>query len=290
MHITAKTKVCGIIGDPVDHSLSPVIHNAAFEALGLDFIYAAFPVKDVEAAVKGMRSLGVRGLNVTVPHKQTVIPFLDALDDHARSIGAVNTIVNEEGRLKGYNTDAPGFMSTLRHAIGEVKGEHIVVLGAGGAARAIVYALLQADAYVSILNRTADKAQALAREFGAHAAGSLDDLSSFIAATDILVNATSIGLPHGVQGSPVRKELLRKGLVVYDIVYSAKSTPLTKLAREAGCFVIPGTEMLLETAILSFTLFTGCDAPVKVMKMTLNEITKKQVTNNHQYPKLKIPN
>ncbi len=271
MRITANTKVCGIIGDPVDHSFSPVIQNTAFEAFGLDFIYAAFPVKDVEAAVKGMRSLGVRGLNVTVPHKQTVIPFLDALDDHARSIGAVNTIVNEEGRLKGYNTDAPGFMAALRQAIGEVKGKRIVVLGAGGAARAIVYALLQADAHVSILNRTADKAQALVREFGAHAAGSLNDLSSLITTTDILVNATSIGLPHGVQESPVRKELLRNGLVVYDIVYSVKSTPLTKLAREAGCLVIPGTEMLLETAIVSFTLFTGRDAPVEAMRKALEE-------------------
>ena len=274
MRITAKTKVCGIIGDPVDHSLSPVIQNAAFEALRLNFVYAAFPAKDVEAAVKGMRSLGLRGLNVTVPHKQTVIPFLDALDDHARLIGAVNTIVNEGGKLKGYNTDAPGFMTALRHAVGEVKGKRIVVLGAGGAARAIVYALTQADARVSILNRSADKAKALASEFGAHSAGSLDDLSSLIAATDILVNATSIGLPHGIQESPVRKELLRKGLVVYDIVYSAKSTPLTELARKTGCFVIPGTEMLLETAILSFTLFTGRDASVEAMRRALEEDLK----------------
>ncbi len=269
MKISGATRIFGLIGDPVDHSLFPAIQNAAFEALGLDFIYTAFPVKDVEAAIKGTRGLGLRGINVTVPHKETVLPYLDAIDETARVIGAVNTIVNEEGRLKGFNTDAVAFLNALTRVVGDVKGRRVIVLGAGGVARAVVYELMRAGAHTTILNRSVDKARALAQEFGAESVGPLSDLSDYIGRAEIVINATSMGLPHGVIKSPVPKNFLREGLIVYDLVYSAQSTLLTDSAREAGCTVIPGTEMLLENAILVFKLFTGCDAPVEVMRKAI---------------------
>lgn len=269
MKINGTTRVFGLIGDPVDHSLFPVMQNAAFEALGLDCVYTAFPVKDVEAAMKGVRGLGLGGINVTVPHKQAVMPYIDVFDETAQRIGAVNTVVSKEEKLVGYNTDAPAFMNALVKAAGDVKGKRITVLGAGGAARAVVYELARTGAHVSILNRSIDRAEALALEFGGQAAGSLDDVPDVIGQTEVLINATSMGLPHGATESPVPRELLRKDLVVYDLVYSAKSTPLTDSAREAGCTVIAGTEMLLENAILVFKLFTGRDAPVEVMREAL---------------------
>jgi len=275
MKISGTTRVFGLIGDPVDHSLFPVMQNAAFEVLDLDYVYAAFPVKDVEAAMKGVRGLGLRGINVTVPHKQAAMPYIDILDETARRIGAVNTIVSKEKKLMGYNTDAPAFMNALIRAAGDMKGRRVTVLGAGGAARAVVYELARAGANISILNRSVDRAEALAHEFGGQATGSLDDVPDVIGQTEVLVNATSMGLPHGVTESPVPKKLLRKGLVVYDLVYSAQSTPLTDIAREAGCIVIAGTEMLLENAMLVFKLFTGYDAPIEVMKCVLAKSLKR---------------
>lgn len=272
MKITARTQICGIIGDPVDHSLSPVIHNTAFEALGLDFLYLAFPVKDIEAAIKGVRALGLRGINVTVPHKQAVIQFLDEVDDEAQAIGAVNTIVNERGKLKGYNTDAPGFMAALTKISRDIKVKHIVVLGAGGAARAALYRLVRAGARVTVLNRTREQAELLVKELGGEA-GSIDSLTMAIANSDIVVNATSVGL-HGVNESLVPKEILRKGLVVFDLVYHANGTQLIRDAMIAECVTIPGTELLLEQAYLAFKLFTGHDAPVEVMKGALEDTLK----------------
>ncbi|MEW6610705.1 MAG: shikimate dehydrogenase [Patescibacteria group bacterium] len=269
MNVTATTQICGIIGDPVDHSLSPVIHNAAFEALGLDFIYAAFPVKDAEAAVQGIRALGLRGVNVTVPHKQTVILFLDEVDGEARAIGAVNTIINEQGRLKGYNTDVIGFITALNKVVHEVKGKRVVVLGSGGAARAVVYGLVKEGAHVTVLNRTIAHAESLVRELGG-AVGGMDRLPQSIAQADVLVHATTLGLHHR-DPSLVPKELLRKGLVVFDVVYNIEGTQLIRDARVAECIPIPGTEMLLEQAYCSFSLFTGHTAPVEAMKKVIND-------------------
>lgn len=273
MKITATTKVCGIIGNPVEHSLSPLIQNTAFEALHLDYVYLAFPVQDVEAAIKGMRALGLRGINVTVPHKQAVIPFLDEMDNEAQTIGAVNTIVNEEGKLKGYNTDAPGFEAALTKVAGEVKGKNAIVLGAGGAARAVVYSLIQAGVHVTVLNRTREHAESLVKELGGKAYG-VDAFSQVMGNVDIVVNATTVGL-HGASESPVSKESLRKDLVVFDLVYDKEGTQLIKDAKAAGCIIVPGTELLIEQAVLSFKLFTGSNVPVEVMKKTLYEYLSK---------------
>ncbi|OGL79263.1 shikimate dehydrogenase [Candidatus Uhrbacteria bacterium RIFCSPHIGHO2_12_FULL_54_23] len=264
MKVTAHTQIFGIIGDPVDHSLSPLLHNAAFEALGLDYVFLAFPVQDVEAAVRGVRALGLRGVNVTVPHKQTVIPFLDEVEEEARTIGAVNTIVNEGGKLKGYNTDAPGFMTALTKKAGEVRGKRVIVLGAGGAARAAVYGLVRAGAQVVVFNRTREHAELLIKELGGKAEG-IDTLAQAIASADIVVNATSVGL-HGVHESPIPKDLLRKDLIVFDLVYYKGGTQLIKDAMVIGCTAIIGNELLLEQAFLAFKLFTELNAPVEVMR------------------------
>jgi shikimate dehydrogenase len=181
----------------------------------------------------------------------------------------VNTIVNEQGRLKGYNTDGLGFMTALTKVAGDVKEKRVVVLGAGGAARAVVYSLVRAGAEVTVLNRTLAHAESLVQDLGGEARG-IDKLPQFFAQADILVYTTSVGL-HGVNESPIPKELLRKGLVVFDLVYDVRGTQLLKDAQAAGCIRIPGTEMLFEQAIHVFKLYTGHDAPVGVMREALEE-------------------
>jgi len=260
--------VCASIGDPIRHSLSPRIHNAAYEALGLNFAYAAFGVTDVPRAIDGIRGLGIRGVNVTMPHKQAVIPFLDELEERARAIGAVNTIVNDEGRLKGYNTDAPGFMAALKQTLNIAQGRRAIVLGAGGAARAIVYELVQAGARVTIFNRTLERAEELAKSFGA-SVSTWDELEQHAAETDIVVNATSIGFGGDNDEPPVPVPVLRKETVVCDVVYLVRGTQLIIDAKAHGCAVVPGTEMFLHQAAFAFKQFTGYDAPIEVMRKAL---------------------
>jgi len=277
MKITADTKTLAIFGDPVGHSISPPMQGAALRALGIDMVYLAFRVRleGLGAAVEAIRALGIRGVNVTIPHKERVIEFLDDIDEPARVLGAVNTIVNNNGVLKGYNTDVAGFINSLESETPiTVYGHTALVVGAGGAARAVVYGLAVGGARrIIIANRTASRAEALAEELSAvspkveFTAISLDDkeMESHLEKTDLLVNATSLGLKkEGRLDLPLR--LLNKKAVVSDVVYTPMETELITEARGLGLATHGGLGMLVGQGAMSFELWTGREAPVEVMK------------------------
>lgn len=270
MRPDAKTRLCGIIGNPVEHSLSPAMHNAAFEKLGLNYAYLAFRVEDVEGAIRGVRALGLRGLSVTVPHKVTVIPFLDEIDPVAKSIGAVNTVVNDDGRLKGYNTDWTGFVRSLEAHV-PAAGRQIALLGAGGAARAIAFGLREKGAKLIILNRTEEieMARSLAAEIGCPY-GDLKQLDA-ITGADVVVNATSLGMAPLQDRTVTDSANLRREQTVVDIVYNPMETRFLREARARGCRTVPGYEMLLLQGVTQFELWTGKSAPVDLMRSILQE-------------------
>ena len=273
--ISGKTNVCGIIGDPIEHTMSPVMHNTAFRKLGLDYVYLAFQVhrEELDKAVAGMRALNIRGLNVTIPHKVAIIPLLDKLDPLAEKIGAINTIVNEDGVLTGYNTDATGFLQTLLEKGIKPKGKKAIILGAGGAARAISFILAERRAKLVILNRhlarAEDLAQRIAQVFPEEIealALSEKNLSRALATADILINTTSLGMVPEVDETPVPARLLKPGLIVFDIVYNPVKTRLLKEAEAVGAQTINGLDMLVWQGVLAFEKWTGQKAPLEVMK------------------------
>ncbi len=277
MTISGKTRLCGIIGDPVEHTMSPAMHNIAFKKLALDYLYVPFRVKKEELgeAIKGTRALNIRGLNVTIPHKVAVLQFLDELDPLAEKIGAVNTIVNDDGVLKGYNTDAGGFLRALLEKGIKPEGKKVVILGAGGAARAVSFILADRDAHLVILNRrleldwAKELAGRISQLFHQEVAAlelTRENLRRVLAKADILVNATSAGMSPDIDGTSVPAELLRPGLVVYDIVYNPIKTRLLKEAEAAGAHTIGGLDMLVWQGALAFEKWTGQKAPVELME------------------------
>jgi shikimate dehydrogenase len=275
--VSGKTKICGVIGDPIGHTLSPAMHNAAFSQLGLDYLYVPFRVtkEQLDKAVEGIRALNIAGLNVTIPHKVAIIPMLDGLDPLAEKIGAVNTIVNHEGVLRGYNTDAEGFShALLEHGV-EPRGKNVVVLGAGGAARAIAYILAEKDARLTILNRQLelDWAEVLAQRISDDFEKEVrvlelgfENLATALVRADILINATSVGMSPNRQETPVPAELLKPGLVVFDAVYTPLKTRLLKEAEAAGARTIGGVDMFTWQGALSFEKWTGQPAPLDLMR------------------------
>jgi shikimate dehydrogenase len=279
VRITGTTGVVAIIGDPVAHTVSPEMHNAAFEALGVDMVYAPFrvparPASALERAIAGMRALGMKGANITIPHKERVLDHLDGVDEHAREVGAVNTVVNRDGRLLGYNTDGPGYLLSLREETGFTPaGKDIVIIGAGGAARSIFFALLCGrPASVVIANRTLKRAESLAAELRERfsstdiktAALGREALERHLMDADILINTTSLGmvgwgeLTLPLDGLPGRA-------IVSDIVYRPVETGLIRDARSRGLAVHGGLSMLVRQGAISFELWTGRKAPVDVM-------------------------
>lgn len=284
MVVSGKTRVCAVIGDPIEHTLSPVIQNAAFEALKIDFVFLAFSVKpqDVGNALVGMRALGIHGLNVTMPHKKAVINFLDEVDQAAKSIGSVNTIHNRGGKLFGFNTDGVGALRALEHNGVKPQGKKVLLLGAGGAARAIAYALVQEADELVILNRTPKPATELAsllkKTFNKKV--SVDALISstiqdHLSDADVLINATSVGMKPNAHQTPVTPQWLRPGLAIMDIVYNPLETKLAKEAKAAGAKVVSGVEMLIYQGAASFEIWTERKAPVEVMrKAALNHLQK----------------
>ena len=265
MQINGTTELYGIIGNPVAHSLSPAMHNAAFAALDLNKVYLPFAVHDVPQAIAGLRALGIRGASVTVPHKQAVIPHLDAIDPVAAKIGAVNTLILDGGSLKGLNTDWLGANRALAEKLA-LPGKRVLVLGAGGSARAIGFGLLEAGAEVALASRTPEKGQALARELGC-------DWFPLAQAqkqsADALVNATSVGMTPGETATPIGQKALARFPVVMDIVYAPLETRLLREAAAAGCQVVDGLAMLLYQGVAQFELWTGRTAPVAVMRQAL---------------------
>jgi shikimate dehydrogenase len=286
MKINGKSRVCAIIGDPIEHSLSPVIQNAAFKELGLNIVYVAFTVtnKELKTAVLGAKSLGLRGLNVTMPHKHDVMNYLDEVDMTAKSIGAVNTVLNNQGKLVGYNTDGSGAMTALQENGIYPKEKKLVLLGAGGAAKSIAYQAAQDVQELVILNRTPEKANKLAeslKSFSAKVKGrtlSLEVLKNELSTTDILVNATSVGMHPKVDRSPVPLDYLRSDLFVMDIIYNPLATQLLKDAKVVGAKLVSGIEMLIYQGAISFEIWTNRPAPVEVMReAALNELKKRGV-------------
>ena len=273
--ISGRTQVCGIFGDPVEHTISPVMHNAAFHKLGLDYMYVPFRVReeDLGPAVQGLRAMQIRGINITIPHKVSVMPFLDELDTLAEYIGAVNTIVNTDGWLKGYNTDAPGFLRALLEKGGSPEGKNIVILGAGGAARGIAFILADKGTHLTIINRHPGPAQDLAGRLSSlfrREVKALElnrkNLKIALDQAEILVNTTSLGMYPGTDETPVPSALLKPGLMVFDIVYNPHRTRLLKEAEERGALTIGGVEMLVWQGVVAFELWTGHKAPVKTMR------------------------
>lgn len=273
---TSSRKICMLIGDPVTQSLSPAMHNAAYQAVGLDeeFVYIAACVKatDLPTALSGVRALGIKGVSCTIPHKQAVIDLVDEVDSLAASIGAVNTVVNDNGFLKGYNTDCAGVVAPLQRRL-DLKGKSITVLGAGGAARAAVFGLIKEEADVLIANRTAAKGEKLAEEAGCRSAALTAELN--LADFEVIVNATSVGMFPKIEESPLQIETLRPGQIVFDLVYNPYETKLIRDSKMKGCAVIHGLEMFIAQGAEQFRLFTGESAPLDVMQEVVQSILVK---------------
>ncbi|MBI2183575.1 MAG: shikimate dehydrogenase [Thaumarchaeota archaeon] len=274
--IDGNTKVCGIIGDPIGHSLSPKMHNAAFEANNLNFVYAAFNVKKdaLRDAVAGLKALGVVGFNVTIPHKVDVISYLDDLDVSVRALTAVNTVVRNGSSLVGFNTDVEGFLSPLRSRGIGLSGTKVTVLGAGGAARACVAGLsMEGCESITVLGRTVSRLRELSQALKGLAGNKMvtrpltsNTLKETVEASDIVVNATPIGMHPNISDSPVPAELLRTDLLVYDLVYNPIKTTLLKYAESAGASMIQGYEMLVAQGAVAFRLWTQTSPPIEVME------------------------
>ena len=281
MSINTQTQLCGLLGNPVEHSLSPAIHNAAFQHLGLNFVYLAFPVEDLEGALQGIKALGnLRGFSVTIPHKVSVMPYLDDIELTARHIGSVNTIVKENGKLTGYNTDASGALQALRQAEVTLDKKHTVILGSGGAARAIAFALA-VDGGVSeltILGIDEKEASTLVQDLREKTRKTIHQhslsektLDEAIAHAHVLIHCTPLGMHPNIHESCVPKHLLNPEITVMDIVYNPLETQLLREARERGCKVIRGLEMFVNQAVGQFERWTGQPAPIDVMRSVLEK-------------------
>ena len=268
MQVDGTTQLYGIMGKPVSHSLSPAMHNAAFQKLGLNNIYLPFKVDDVPRAMDGFRALGVRGVSVTIPHKQAVIQHLDSIDPVAEKIGAVNTLLINEMHIHGYNTDWGGANQSLEMAL-DLSGSTVLVLGAGGAARAIGFGLQEQRATVILANRTIARVQSLARELNceSYPLAEIADIKDL--KVDALVNATSVGMTPHIDATPVPKKVLENIPAVMDIVYTPQETRLLKEAKQVGCKTVDGRYMLLYQGVAQFESWTDQKAPVDVMKEKL---------------------
>ncbi|KOS61013.1 shikimate dehydrogenase [Lysinibacillus agricola] len=251
-----------VIGDPIEHSKSPAMHNAWFEELTIDATYIPVHVssENMESAVAGLKTLGASGWNITIPHKTAIIPYLDELDELAEKMGAVNTVVRtKEGKLKGYNTDGIGFVRSLEEAVGKShKDKPVLLIGAGGAARGIAFAMQQQGyTNLTIANRTVANAQAIVDEMGIGHAISLAEAEETLADFGILVQMTSAGLATGNFSMPFSLERLAKGAIVADIVYNPLMTPFLKAAEEKGATVVTGLGMFVHQGAIAFEHWLG---------------------------------
>ncbi len=276
MKITGKTSVYGIFGYPVKHSLSPLMQNTAFKELGIDAVYVPFEVRpeNLKEAVDGVRALDIKGLNVTVPHKERVIEHLDYLSDDAELLGAVNTVKNENGELTGYNTDAEGFLRSLIEEGVELEGKRALMFGAGGAARAVGYALLKGGVkFLNIVNRSFSRAKEVGELLSKR--GNVlvyplkeSTVEALLKDVDLIVNTTSVGMKPE---DPVLFDYSKipEGITVVDIIYNPPETPLLKAAKERGCKTVNGLGMLVHQGAVAFEIWTGEKAPVETMREVL---------------------
>jgi shikimate dehydrogenase len=270
--VDQHTVLYGVIGNPVRHSLSPTLHNAAFSATGLNAVYLAFEPADIEACVRGIKTLGIKGTSVTIPFKTSVIPYLSDMDPLAKRIGAVNTIVNTNGGLRGYNTDALGALRALEEEINLV-GKSCILVGAGGAARAIGFILKEKGVMLSVANRSRNTGEGLASSLGCNFIP-LEDIEA--ARGDILIQTTPVGMWPHVDQCLVPERILKHGMVVMDIVYRPSETRLLRMAKKRGCTTINGLRMLIHQGAEQFRLWTGMNPPVAIMNTAVKEALLRQ--------------
>jgi shikimate dehydrogenase len=264
MNINTKTELFAVIGNPIEHSKSPLIHNVALGEAGINAIYMAFKVKNVKRAIEAMKEFGIKGYSVTIPHKLEVMEYLDEIDPLAKKIGAVNTVNNFNGKLFGYNTDCLGAINALKNK-SSLEGKKVAVLGAGGAARAIVAGLEKEKAKVIIYNRNIEHVKKLAEEFNC----SYEELKNYSGDFDILINATPVGMFPNTDESPIEKEKIKEGQIVFDIVYNPLETKLIKDAKEKGCETILGIEMFLEQGFEQFRIWHSKEPAKQKMREAL---------------------
>ena len=276
MIINQQTKLYGVMGYPIGHSLSPILHNAAFRVCGINAVYLAFESRDAERCLSGMRALGIKGMSITIPHKSKVIPLLDELDPLAKSIGAVNTIVNDSGRLVGHNTDAIGALRSIEEKV-LLSGMRCLLIGAGGAARAIGFILKDKGIALSVVNRSSDRGEALAGKLHCPYIP-LDEVGKHNA--DMIIQTTPVGMYPHVNQCPVPEQLFKKDMLVMDIIYNPLETQLLKEAKDHGCIVIDGLSMFIYQGAEQFELWTGVHPPVSEMRRAVEEALQKQNERN----------
>ena len=284
--INGHTRTVGIFGDPIAHTRSPAMHNAAFQALGLPYVYLPFQVRpaDLARAVHGVRALGLLGLNVTVPHKERIVRCLDSLSPEAELCGAVNTVVNQAGQLFGDNTDGRGFLNSLQEAKLSPRGIEVVLIGAGGSARAVLVSLIRARcAAVRIVNRTQANARKLVRAYRRTGETRLEALPldalcdpAVLSGVRLVINASAVGL-HDDEFLPLAYTATQAGCLFYDLLYRPDRTPFLRHARAAGRPVMDGRRMLLHQGALAFSLWTGRPAPLEVMDRALRRALRQTV-------------
>lgn len=271
--IDHNTKLYGVVGYPIAHSLSPLMQNRALLAMKVNAIYLAFETKDIAGCLKGMKSFDIKGLSVTIPHKSSVLPLLDDIDVLAEKIGAVNTIVNDNGRLIGYNTDAIGAIRALEEKI-DVQNISGLIIGAGGAARAIGFILKEKGVSISVVNRSQGRGRELAHSLECPFVP-LDKVGEQEA--DLLVQTTPVGMhPHNNQ-CIVPETILKKNMVVMDIIYNPLKTRLLKMAEEKGCITINGLGMFIHQGAEQFRLWTGLEPPIGAMSRVVTEALSKNL-------------
>jgi len=282
--IRPETRIYGVVGNPVGHSMSPHIHNAAFEDQGLDAVYVPFLVNDVTEFLRAFRGIGVNGYSITIPHKEASIPSLDQVDSLAARIGAVNTIVERDGELHGSNTDLSAAIGAIEDQLRELgdsspeplRGKKVVIIGAGGAGRGIAFGVKERGGELTVANRTKSRAARVAAEVGCRGL-SLRALFKEGIDADVLINASSVGMHPKVDETPVPKEMLKPSTLVFDAVYNPIETRLLKEAADLGCPTVTGFEMFVRQAVAQFELWTGQDAPRELMA----EVVRRRLEGSH---------
>ena len=276
MIIDQNTNLYGVLGKPIGHSLSPIMHNAAFLTTGINAVYLAFETEDLEGALKGASALGIKGMSVTIPFKSEVIPYLDEVDDLAKKIGAINTIINDGGKLIGYNTDALGALKALEDKI-ELSGKTCLIIGAGGAARAIGFILKQSGVRLNITNRTVRRGEELSGSLGCPFVP-LREVEGI--QVDLLIQTTPVGMFPHIDRCLVQEHILEEGMVVMDIIYNPLETRLLKMAKVCGCVTVSGLKMFINQGAEQFRLWTGINPPVNAMNHAVKEALSKRDERN----------
>lgn len=274
MKPNSETILCASVANPNRSTKSPVMHNAAFEALGLNYVYLAFEPIDLKGTIIGMRALGIRGFSVSKPYKEKVIPLLDTIDAKAKKIGAVNTVLNTGSQLIGYNSDWIGAVEAIKEKV-KISGKKIVIVGAGGAARAIAFGIKNEGGNVTLYNRNEERGKTLAKELKVKFGGGIEKLSNSDQ-FDILINATSVGFFPSVDETIIPTSILSSGKLVLDIVFNPAITKLMRDAEKAGCIVVSGLRMLVLQGAFQFRLFTGIEPPLDVMQASLEQALERR--------------